>query len=1313
MSFTHRFSLPRTITFTAGSSQRGFGDSLFVSDETGTNGFVLRRIDIATTEVTSIAGSVISNPMPSPLPPGGTTPALSTMLGLITDIAYSFVDDTIWLTQNGRVSTVLSLTQTPTMSPVPGLASLSPTAAPTLEVFSAIYIEKDKLRVEEDMPPWARGGLTDITSSDTFFIQNVVGSLPVRVNCTLDGAEENGLLFEAVGANSDGVIFLEGADPTVWECAMLNESYFGVFCNGGQVRSLSLRSQSLPTPAQCSSFNNLMDVGIFTRDDFNTERGFACPFPCYVMGDGGCRSQDEEGASIPGSNSTVGVFRISGGYNLNTSQNIREFNVVCDLAVRGIDPVEVSIPLSLINKAWPAVSDFLIEETDGSFQSAIQQASIYFITANRADRIMATASLSQNGILGPRDHNGGLTCPEIRVGGVEAVVESCSMNNVTFTAPPIEAVCPDFLPGYDCGFRGLEIVNPDGYFGPGSVGGILQCPGPCTLQGSGLFYSDSCDRTSDLDFESTNFCGDLTLDHSRCAFGGGDNCVRCDPNAFCPGGFRMWPRRGYWTATESTGRVLRCPPPATTRCLGWDMDNSRPLCGAGYSGDLCVSCADGFFEQLNECTRCPDQAAGAIAISVLILIAFVLFFMVYSSVHFSPIGKGNTPENKLSKRQRKELVKWLAKDFVIWSLLLLQLFSISIFTQGANSQAFAAVFSWLRIVSLNIEAIGPECYTEGGLFAREYVIFSLVIVAISVTVCLNKRIFLNLRKILAKCKVKIGEKTEKSLRGIMYTFLIFSYTPSTFIAISSVYCVPPNSLDESETPVMWANPSIECLGPQHTPLFLLSIAVLILHSIGFPFWSFFKLRSVFRKDEVKQINKLKAVHYKKFFGDDYVPEYYWVLHCQQLTSFVLCCTRVFLSAYEEKDQLAKLLLNIFAAGGYITLLATLRPHVRHMEWKLPVQISIFILVILSSILEYLNFLLEEKGNVSREAVEGVSIFVLILALGVFLILFASFYRVVYRRNSSDYVKHFLLQKDGTLHVSRVLSRAHTRANSHAPSRAHSPGPSRIFTAAATSTDYKLSSPSRSTAFVSRSRANSGGKGIEHPSHTPSSTMSLILGRHSDNPSLSTNDSSIIKNARESCSVTKYSDKKTYTFPASPIPSTRRTNSLRKASFSSSLQLNALKNNSERGRNADQSKSHHHHHNWSSSAVGETLRHDSTFRPLGSMNASNVSSSMASRGNPNSASSINPISMLPTNISSGEAAANQMTTNPPLATEGPNVSIKSSATLPALSRRQTSFSVSVRAHDTHHGRRLTDSDPTEPSEETLSLADDWANTKERF
>ena len=66
----------------------------------------------------------------------------------------------------------------------------------------------------------------------------------------------------------------------------------------------------------------------------------------------------------------------------------------------------------------------------------------------------------------------------------------------------------------------------------------------------------------------------------------------------------MWAKSGYWNTGEKSGYVERCNEPATERCLGGQV----PLCGEGYTGELCAVCQRHFYETSDgRCMPCGGE----------------------------------------------------------------------------------------------------------------------------------------------------------------------------------------------------------------------------------------------------------------------------------------------------------------------------------------------------------------------------------------------------------------------------------------------------------------------------------------------------------------------------------------------------------------------------------------------------------------------------------------------------------------------------------------------------------------------------------
>eukprot|EP01029_Cantina_marsupialis_P022086 TRINITY_DN537_c0_g1_i10.p1 TRINITY_DN537_c0_g1~~TRINITY_DN537_c0_g1_i10.p1 ORF type:complete len:778 (+),score=287.05 TRINITY_DN537_c0_g1_i10:1601-3934(+) len=191
----------------------------------------------------------------------------------------------------------------------------------------------------------------------------------------------------------------------------------------------------------------------------------------------------------------------------------------------------------------------------------------------------------------------------VTVGGVLTVISHISNDGhmINFTTPLFNDVCEEG--DKNCGYQQFEILNPE-FAQDGSIVEDVACPDLCPAEGQGIFYTEKC-----VGYESGARC--LMPEFAdECSFGAGDDCKSCPSGALCPGGYRAWALPGYWTSSETSGKTLRCQPPSTERCNGWNATVGQSQCGHGYMmGSYgCISCDDQFFENtIKTCERCPEH----------------------------------------------------------------------------------------------------------------------------------------------------------------------------------------------------------------------------------------------------------------------------------------------------------------------------------------------------------------------------------------------------------------------------------------------------------------------------------------------------------------------------------------------------------------------------------------------------------------------------------------------------------------------------------------------------------------------------------
>ena len=169
--------------------------------------------------------------------------------------------------------------------------------------------------------------------------------------------------------------------------------------------------------------------------------------------------------------------------------------------------------------------------------------------------------------------------------------------------------------------------------------------------------------------------------HPKCCCAG-DSCSPCPPGSVCPGGSRAWPLPGYWTPSEASALVLRCPYPSVERCVGWDSASKSVVCGDKYAplSVGCGACATGHYAADDgTCEACPTGNSaswtklapalfffGSLAIGAIGLIIVVLI-LAHCNVCISRILKRG-----VVRRPQVQLLFNRLQSLLIWLFMVLQ-----------------------------------------------------------------------------------------------------------------------------------------------------------------------------------------------------------------------------------------------------------------------------------------------------------------------------------------------------------------------------------------------------------------------------------------------------------------------------------------------------------------------------------------------------------------------------------------------------------------------------------------------------------------
>lgn len=189
-------------------------------------------------------------------------------------------------------------------------------------------------------------------------------------------------------------------------------------------------------------------------------------------------------------------------------------------------------------------------------------------------------------------------------------------------------------------------------------------------------------------------------------YGIGIACQQCPTGGSCPGGNRIYPEAGYWSAGPESGRVTKCFP--TERCLG-GVDSA---CAASYSGYLCGSCAAEHYSEGILCRTCPTPAVTATR-----WIWFITFWLAF---HFACF--------------------WFTDHLhahVVWMLMLLSVVRAAGAAAGHGVSSFARYYYGLvAFLAMDFEFVMPGCAELSSNFVSVYYgnVFSLLIFLLALVV---------------------------------------------------------------------------------------------------------------------------------------------------------------------------------------------------------------------------------------------------------------------------------------------------------------------------------------------------------------------------------------------------------------------------------------------------------------------------------------------------------------------------------------------------------------------------------------------------
>eukprot|EP01029_Cantina_marsupialis_P030994 TRINITY_DN8689_c0_g1_i1.p1 TRINITY_DN8689_c0_g1~~TRINITY_DN8689_c0_g1_i1.p1 ORF type:complete len:878 (+),score=186.37 TRINITY_DN8689_c0_g1_i1:3-2636(+) len=453
----------------------------------------------------------------------------------------------------------------------------------------------------------------------------------------------------------------------------------------------------------------------------------------------------------------------------------------------------------------------------------------------------------------------------------------------------------------------------------------------CPAEGQGIFYTEKC-----IGYESGARCLMAEFSH-LCAFGAADDCKQCPTGAVCPGGYRLFSLPGYWTESEDSGTTVRCQPPSTERCQGWNATIGESQCGDGYMmGSFgCMSCDSGFYEDsIKKCEKCPETQSSheKYLPFVYLFMGLVTVFLFTLLIIFIAI--------KIKGGRFGEGVR-RSKDFVIFALVLLQVFvSIGQFAQAGLPSTVANMYAILGALNLNVPLLNPSCLSTdpfAGPISR-------------LGISLGVLTFVFILIIIAKFG---SSKTVKKIRN-------FRRWSTLWLAL-----LYPLVCTESMKMVMFttaygdlrlrSNPSFIYMGPDHLRAGIMGWVVFVIHCVGFPLLSYLHLRRIVKKDESEMTN------YKQwsfFIGGTFEREFFWFRHVTFIFLFLTSFANLYFNDPTITDNALKVLLELVALSLMIRLLFKCKPYRSVKKWMFPVKIYSLFLCCLAMLVNVFCFMLD-------------------------------------------------------------------------------------------------------------------------------------------------------------------------------------------------------------------------------------------------------------------------------------------------------------------------------------------------------------------
>ncbi|KNC53811.1 uncharacterized protein AMSG_12270 [Thecamonas trahens ATCC 50062] len=411
-------------------------------------------------------------------------------------------------------------------------------------------------------------------------------------------------------------------------------------------------------------------------------------------------------------------------------------------------------------------------------------------------------------------------------------------------------------------------------------------------------------------------------------FGVGASCRPCPAGGICPGGNRVWPQPGFWTPDEGAGYVIECKPPSE-RCAG----GRQSSCGPEYAGRECAQCAPEHYRDGTLCVSCPPSKAVLVAL----IMANVIF---YSLVLLAMLT--------LSDKHLGVAVSVLeVAQFVRGSQ---QVASV------ATAEPLATVYRLLALSAMDAESfLQPGCSIASSFVVRFWASVSIgygTMVAMLVAI-------LALRLALAMWGFT-GLAEFYKHRIFRAATILFSllYLVAASSSFAGVFCTADNE-------GVWrlvAEPELVCWSADHMPIFLVSLVIMLVHTLVGVVAVFVWLGRFSSALDAAYLPATSALVKASWTRTDFVIRYgqffeayvvWWGGALHYLFLLSLASTSVF----AQKHNLAQLGVSLGASVIYLAAIIIWHPF--RQRWR---EALVVAFLVLASAIQVSSYLISEKPS---------------------------------------------------------------------------------------------------------------------------------------------------------------------------------------------------------------------------------------------------------------------------------------------------------------------------------------------------------------